>query len=182
MRQVQASAREGGAMPVAWEQLATLKSGAQWTISTAREHLSYQKTDPWAGYWTSGQTLTAAMKVLGFKDQAPRACWVGQRLCSRQSRRQPGLRRRRLGCVVHTRLHRDLQSRHGVRAARPVLLAVRKRDRKLRQHPRPAHRAERLTRAGSVRARPGGPGCGRHDPAAGSLPHRPESDRDERHH
>ena len=57
----------GVSMPVAWEQLATLKSGAQWTISTAREHLSFQKTDPWAGYWTSGQTLTAAMKVLGFK-------------------------------------------------------------------------------------------------------------------
>jgi bifunctional non-homologous end joining protein LigD len=53
----------GVSMPVAWEQLATLK----WTISTAREHLSFQKTDPWAGYWTSGQTLTAAMKVLGFK-------------------------------------------------------------------------------------------------------------------
>ncbi|MDQ3775594.1 MAG: hypothetical protein M3461_15200 [Pseudomonadota bacterium] len=53
--------------PVAWEQLATLKSGAQWTISTAREDLSLQKTDPWAGYWTSGQTPTAAMKVLGFR-------------------------------------------------------------------------------------------------------------------
>lgn len=36
----------GVAMPVTWEQLATLKSGAQWTISTAREHLSFQKTDP----------------------------------------------------------------------------------------------------------------------------------------
>jgi len=57
----------GVSMPVAWEQLATLKSGAQWTISTAREHLSFQKTAPWAGYWTSGQTLTAAMKILGFK-------------------------------------------------------------------------------------------------------------------
>ena len=57
----------GVSMPVAWEQLATLKSGAQWTISTAREHMSFQKTDPWAGYWTSGQTLTSAMKVLGFK-------------------------------------------------------------------------------------------------------------------
>ena len=58
-------------MPVAWEQLATLKSGAQWTISTAREHLSFQKTDPWAGYWTSGQTLTSAMKVLARLQGAP---------------------------------------------------------------------------------------------------------------
>jgi bifunctional non-homologous end joining protein LigD len=57
----------GVSMPVAWEQLATLKSGAQWTIKTAREHLSFQKTDPWAGYWTSGQTLTAAMKVPGLQ-------------------------------------------------------------------------------------------------------------------
>ena len=38
-------------MPVAWEQLPTLKSGAQWTIATAREYLSFQKDDPWADYW-----------------------------------------------------------------------------------------------------------------------------------
>ena len=49
------------------EQLAGLKGGAQWTIATAREHLSFEKADPWADYWTCRQTLTAAMKKLGFK-------------------------------------------------------------------------------------------------------------------
>jgi bifunctional non-homologous end joining protein LigD len=57
----------GVSMPVSWEQLPTLKSGSQWTIVTAREHLSFQKDDPWAGYWKSKQTLTAAMKTLEYK-------------------------------------------------------------------------------------------------------------------
>ncbi|HEV7915139.1 MAG TPA: DNA ligase D [Albitalea sp.] len=57
----------GVSMPVAWEQLPALKSGAQWTIATAREYLSFEQSDPWAAYWKSKQTLTKAMKVLGFK-------------------------------------------------------------------------------------------------------------------
>lgn len=60
----------GVSMPVSWEQLPDLKSGAQWSIATAREHLSFQKVDPWAKYWTSKQSLSTAMKVLGY--QAPR--------------------------------------------------------------------------------------------------------------
>jgi bifunctional non-homologous end joining protein LigD len=56
----------GVSMPVAWEDVPGLKSGAQWTILTAREHLSFQKDDPWAGYWTSRQTLTQPMKKLGY--------------------------------------------------------------------------------------------------------------------
>jgi len=59
----------GVSMPVAWDQLPKLKSGAQWTIATAREHLSFQQSDPWADYWTSKQTLTKAMKLLDFKPQ-----------------------------------------------------------------------------------------------------------------
>jgi bifunctional non-homologous end joining protein LigD len=58
----------GVSMPVAWEQLMQLKSGAQWTIQTAREYLSFEQLDPWAGYWKSKQTLTAAMKTLGSVD------------------------------------------------------------------------------------------------------------------
>ena len=42
-----------------------LKSGAQWTIATAREYLSFEAVDPWAGYWTTRQTLAAGMKTLG---------------------------------------------------------------------------------------------------------------------
>lgn len=43
-----------------------MKSGAQWTIATAREHLSFQTEDPWEGYWKAKQTLTGPLKVLGF--------------------------------------------------------------------------------------------------------------------
>ena len=54
-------------MPVSWDDLGSLKSGAHWTIATAREHLSFQSEDPWAAYWTTRQPLGEAMKRLGFK-------------------------------------------------------------------------------------------------------------------
>jgi bifunctional non-homologous end joining protein LigD len=54
----------GVSMPVAWEQLADLKSGAQWSVQTAREYLSFQASDPWVDYWTTKQSLTSAMKRL----------------------------------------------------------------------------------------------------------------------
>ena len=55
----------GVSMPVAWEQLMALKGGAQWTIVTAREYLSFEQSDPWASYWSARQTLTKGMKTLG---------------------------------------------------------------------------------------------------------------------
>jgi len=56
----------GVSIPVAWDALTTLKSGAQWTIATAREFESFQQTDPWAGYADAArQTMTKAMKRLG---------------------------------------------------------------------------------------------------------------------
>ena len=55
----------GVSMPVSWEQLASLKGGAQWTIATAREYVSFQKDDPWADYWKTRQSLADAMKALG---------------------------------------------------------------------------------------------------------------------
>jgi len=68
----------GVSMPVAWEQVAALKGGAQWTILTAREYLSFESRDPWADYWTTRQTLARGMKTLAVeaaavKDVAPRA-------------------------------------------------------------------------------------------------------------
>lgn len=54
----------GVSMPVPWEMLPELKGGAQWTIATAREHLSFHPDDPWADYWKSRQTLTKALKLL----------------------------------------------------------------------------------------------------------------------
>jgi bifunctional non-homologous end joining protein LigD len=60
----------GVSMPVSWDQLGALKSGAQWTIADAREHLSFQRSDPWAGYWGTRQGLAAAMKRLGYNRRA----------------------------------------------------------------------------------------------------------------
>jgi bifunctional non-homologous end joining protein LigD len=54
----------GVSMPVSWEQLPALRGGAQWTIATAREYLTFQKVDPWAAYWKSRQSLTKALKLL----------------------------------------------------------------------------------------------------------------------
>jgi len=54
-------------MPLPWDALEALKSSAQWTITSAREHLSFQREDPWADYWTSRQSLTKAMKLLDFE-------------------------------------------------------------------------------------------------------------------
>ena len=44
-----------------------LKGGAQWTITTAREYVSFEKVDPWQGYWANRQTLEYAMTALGYK-------------------------------------------------------------------------------------------------------------------
>jgi bifunctional non-homologous end joining protein LigD len=57
----------GVSMPVSWDALEALKGGAQWTVATAREHLSFQRVDPWADYWQSRQSLTRAMKLLDFE-------------------------------------------------------------------------------------------------------------------
>lgn len=54
----------GVSMPVSWEQLMSLKSGAQWTVTTAREYLSFQTEDPWHEYWSTRQSLTTALKRL----------------------------------------------------------------------------------------------------------------------
>jgi len=60
----------GVSMPVGWEQLQALKSGAQWTIATAREYVSFQDTDPWVDYWGTRQTLAQAMATLAVPRKA----------------------------------------------------------------------------------------------------------------
>ncbi|MDM0009460.1 DNA ligase D [Variovorax sp. J22G73] len=57
----------GVSIPVSWDDLPKLKSGAQWTVRTAREHLSFQTSDPWVDYWKTRQPLAEAMKLLGYK-------------------------------------------------------------------------------------------------------------------
>lgn len=50
-------------MPVAWRDLAG--GPERWTMLTAMARLKRTKTDPWAGYWTSTQRLSAtAIKAL----------------------------------------------------------------------------------------------------------------------
>ncbi len=54
----------GVSMPVSWEALPSLTGGAQWSIADAREHLSFEAVDPWAGYRACRQTLAAAIRRL----------------------------------------------------------------------------------------------------------------------
>jgi bifunctional non-homologous end joining protein LigD len=54
----------GVSMPIAWDEVSGLGSGAQWNVVNAREHLSFQTSDPWADYWTCKQTLTRARRQL----------------------------------------------------------------------------------------------------------------------
>ncbi len=63
-----ARAREGlpVSMPLEWDELAELRSGAQWTIANAGEHVE-ASVQAWAGCARSRQGLAAAMKRLGFK-------------------------------------------------------------------------------------------------------------------
>lgn len=56
----------GISVPVRWEELAELTSGAHWTVSTVESRLAVGN-EPWADYEKSATTLTKAMKTLGFK-------------------------------------------------------------------------------------------------------------------
>ena len=62
----------GVSMPLAWDELNALKRSDQWTVRTAREHLSFVSVDPWQDYWGCRQTLTAALRTLGVAAAPPR--------------------------------------------------------------------------------------------------------------
>lgn len=56
----------GVSIPVAWEELPTLTSGAQWHIGNAAQRLEEtEHADPWADYSRVRQTLTQAIRRLG---------------------------------------------------------------------------------------------------------------------
>jgi bifunctional non-homologous end joining protein LigD len=55
----------GVSMPLAWDDLDALKRSDQWTVRTAREHLSFQSADPWQDYARCKQTLSVGLKALG---------------------------------------------------------------------------------------------------------------------
>ncbi len=50
-------------MPVAWDELASLRGGDHWTIRTAQNRLD-QGNAPWAGYAKAAKALTKAMKLI----------------------------------------------------------------------------------------------------------------------
>jgi bifunctional non-homologous end joining protein LigD len=52
----------GVSIPIAWDELPDLKGGDHWTISNARDRLSFLKQDPWHDYWTCRQTLAKALQ------------------------------------------------------------------------------------------------------------------------
>ncbi|TWO70477.1 DNA ligase D [Caenimonas sedimenti] len=56
----------GISVPVRWDELAGLKSGAHWSVATVHQRLD-QGNAPWADYESSRGSLGAAMKKLGFK-------------------------------------------------------------------------------------------------------------------
>ncbi len=56
----------GISVPVRWEELERLKSGAHWTVGTVHTRLD-EGNAPWADYEASRTGLSAAMKALGFR-------------------------------------------------------------------------------------------------------------------
>jgi bifunctional non-homologous end joining protein LigD len=56
----------GISVPVRWDELAQLTSGAHWSVATVQSRLA-EGNQPWSGYEASRNALAAAMKTLGFK-------------------------------------------------------------------------------------------------------------------
>jgi bifunctional non-homologous end joining protein LigD len=55
----------GISVPLAWDELMSIKAGDQWNVRNAHTRLD-KGNEPWAGYAKAAKTLTAAMKQLGF--------------------------------------------------------------------------------------------------------------------
>ncbi len=56
----------GVSIPCSWDELPSLRSGAQWTIANALTRIEEtEHADPWADYGSTRQTLTAAIRRLG---------------------------------------------------------------------------------------------------------------------
>jgi bifunctional non-homologous end joining protein LigD len=66
-----ARAGMGVSVPLAWDELADLKSAAQWTVLDMGERLDIGNK-PWDGYTAARQSLVKPMKVLGFDPKGAR--------------------------------------------------------------------------------------------------------------
>jgi bifunctional non-homologous end joining protein LigD len=56
----------GISVPLAWDELPSMKSSDQWNVMNAHTRLD-KGNDPWEGYAKAARTLTAAMKKLGYE-------------------------------------------------------------------------------------------------------------------
>ncbi|KQP35691.1 DNA ligase D [Pseudorhodoferax sp. Leaf274] len=57
----------GISVPLAWDELAALKSSDQWTVRNVHERLDVGNA-PWQGYARAAKSLKAAMKTIGFEE------------------------------------------------------------------------------------------------------------------
>lgn len=55
----------GVSVPLAWSELAKLRSASQWNIFNLHERIARQRSDPWKDYARTRQTLARAAKKLG---------------------------------------------------------------------------------------------------------------------
>ena len=62
----------GVSVPVEWDELAVLKSGAHWSLPDIEERIAIGN-DPWAEMDKRRSPLAAAMRKLGFKPESPSA-------------------------------------------------------------------------------------------------------------
>jgi bifunctional non-homologous end joining protein LigD len=58
-------------VPVTWDELAGLTSGAQWTVQNVAERLAVGNT-PWEAYAKTKQSLVKPMKAMGFDPKVAR--------------------------------------------------------------------------------------------------------------
>jgi bifunctional non-homologous end joining protein LigD len=61
----------GVSVPIEWQEVPTLTSGAQWTLRNIHARLD-RGNEPWTGYAKSAKSPGAAMKRLGFEAASPR--------------------------------------------------------------------------------------------------------------
>jgi bifunctional non-homologous end joining protein LigD len=56
----------GISVPLAWEELGSIKAGDQWNVKNAHTRLD-KGNEPWAAYAKSARSLTPAMKKMDFR-------------------------------------------------------------------------------------------------------------------
>nr|WP_244832112.1 DNA primase small subunit domain-containing protein [Caballeronia sp. TF1N1] len=52
----------GVSMPIAWEELESVRAADQWTIQNAAQRVQTLSADPWDGFFRTRQGITAAMR------------------------------------------------------------------------------------------------------------------------